>query len=210
MPLLRQPKGSYECGQYCVKMVLAKFNIQLDISTITKYCNARKRGISEPGIAVGLLQAGIHPTLHTFYDGEVFWGKYAQQDPTSISASFRRRAQKVKNSIRRQAYKDLGQLIEKECVVFEIVTSKVLQREIDYGRPWIAGVETNHLYNASGTSQHHFVVINGYDKEKFYINDPARGGYSIDKDRLLAALHQSDGQAICVRGRNGSEFSPST
>lgn len=213
----RQAPKSTLCGPICVKMILDHIGMEEGLDQVCTLCGWEKRGTFETSIVLGLFALGIPSTLLLEPDGEKIWPKYLNKPLSKVVTSLRQRSRKSKAPVEQRGYDELAEGLSHGLIEFGIATRKRIEKELDAGNPWIVSVSAFHMYDKNEEDSYknrgdlqHFVIIQGYDEDNFFINDPAYGEeggiYAVEKDRLLYAMYRSDGGAMCVEVSNVADI----
>jgi len=201
--LIKQPAGSMLCGLACMEM-------------ITKYMKSEcpearqvfEKGALETSIALVYLANGLNSVVFQTPDGEWLPNKYADMKPDEVVRSLRIRKLKLKNNtLMTQVFEEIADALEQDVLRFKIPSRELIEANLRQGNPWIVGVNPHILHSTPEITKDnpgHFVVVSGFDKDSFIVNDPCpkKGGtIKVQKDRLMFAMFDSTGAAVCVSGR---------
>lgn len=191
------------CGPYCVKMVLDYWGIDKSIDEICKLCNYCAQGTLETGLVLGLTKAGVDAKLYMTPDGDAIKAEYKEMDSKRLATTLRRRSGRSRREVSKRGFAELAETVENRQVVFDILSQKTMEYELNLGNPWIVVVKPFSLYGFKDNKKNellHFVVICGYDNDYFYIHDPSENEASrVSRDTLLYSMYSGEGRAICVK-----------
>ena len=202
----KQPSGTSICGPCCVKMVIQYFGVKISLRTVKERCRCTSNGSTESSLALAINKMNLKATLYAIPSGGVFFGKYINFSKTKLIGSLNMRAALTKEKSFALSLREAAYLIEQDSVKFELVGRESIERELNKGNLWIACCQyyiLDNLQDNEGAESTHFVVIQGYDKKHFIINDPLLGIKRVDKDRLLCSIYSItpyEVSAICIEG----------
>lgn len=203
----KQPAETSICGPCCIKMVTQHFGLNLSLKSIKQHCHCTNEGSLETSVVLAISEIGLHPILYALPSGGLLFGKYADLPKEKVISNLKVRAKLVKSRLFAMALREAAELVEQDLIRFQLANRDIIEKELDKGNPWIACC---HYYILSkqkenrGAEMSHFIVIQGYDKNHFIINDPLDGVYKVEKDLMLCAMYSISPyeiSAICVSKR---------
>lgn len=203
----KQPAETSICGPCCIKMVTRYFGLNLSLNSIKQYCRCTNEGSLETSIVLAINKIGLQATLHALPSGGLLFGKYADLPKEKVIGNLKMRAQLVKSRLFAMALREAAELVEQDLIKFQLADRNIIEKELDKGNPWIACCHyyiLGNLKDSNGADTSHFVVIQGYDKKHFIINDPLTGTYKVEKDKMLCAMYSTSPyeiSAICINKR---------
>lgn len=173
VPLIRQAKGSQDCGLACVAMVLGYYGERINIDELKKQLKVYKFGTYAPQLGEFLIKRGYkvaiqtaHPSLFTLRD--------ANLSQPAIRKRFEELKKKAKpnhrNAVRHFCnFMDAGGRIE-----IGIPARTDIQKEVKHKRPLIALLTSGFLWSKDPRFNFHYNVITGTNAERIFVNDPER------------------------------------
>jgi len=200
----RQPYGTSICGPCCVRMCAQYFGKKLSAQDAKQRCHCASSGSTETALALALNRMGLRGILYAIPTGGMFFGKYVGMPTKRVIASLKTRAALTMDRLTTTELREAAWLLEQDAIKFEFPGRECIERELRRGHPWIVSClyyiisEEQERYGAEIT---HFVVIQGYDKKHFIINDPVSGVRKVDKDLMQCAVYSASSfeiSAICV------------
>jgi uncharacterized protein YvpB len=192
IPLIKQKPNSHACGIICSYMVLKYKKYNINLKTISRNIKIRK-GIIGPQLVKGLLKLNINVEL-IVYAPQIFY--------SSSIKDLEKVYRKTKIKHLRSSIKQMLDI--KEAIKIEPINSSLLIRLI---RKKIAPIV---LISSSvfrkrfyGRQQLHYVVVCGYDRSYFFVNDPHPkfgGRLKIKKEDLISSIYfQPFPQVIVIK-----------
>lgn len=200
VPLLRQGKGTNDCGILCAAMILKYYKVHKDVDELNneirkidpKVRLKKSDYTYMPQVALWLKRNGFETEIIT-HNPFLFMNKDKGRGSKTILPRLRvleklwRKQQKAWRYIAARYFIDY--INDGGRFLVEIPTPEVLRSEIRNKRPVSVIMTSNFLYRAAKKPvfNFHSVVVTGIDKKYVYVNDPlhdSRGGrhkYPIDE-----------------------------
>ncbi len=176
IPIYKQSKIN-SCGPTALRMVLAYYGIEKNEMELVKIAKTIKKGTR-------LLDLGIIATKLGF-------------DVNAYSFMLKKSTKKLNNSKRRLIELGANYKFKQPSMedVIEFLKLKI---------PVILSVNSAILFKNNKTEAGHFIVVTGYDDEKFYYNDPWDGKRKvISKKELLFSWYnnviKSSGYLLAIK-----------
>lgn len=207
--MLPQPDDT-SCGPTCLNAIYRYYGLDLPVDElISEIISLDKGGTLGVVLANHALHHGFQVTLFTYnlliFDPTWFQGK------TDIEDKLRQRARFTSSGKQRFAIRQYRQFIRSGGLIrFEDMNRKMLTGYLKKGIPILTGLTSTYLYRDAridpktnknddirGRVEGHFVVLDGYDKEKRLISiadpyqkNPISGttSYRITIDRAINAI----------------------
>ena len=209
IPFVKQLHGN-DCGIACVKMIGKFYGYNFSERKILDVVELHSDGVLAGELANYLLEEGFEVEIHSF-DLNLF-------DPKLQKLSGLKLFKKVKDTVYfgKNVWKSVGL---KAIIKFIEMGGKIKiippkeKTLIDFLKkkmPLIICLKSGILYDKK-TLMGHYLVLNGYNKNSFIVNDPYyKGEYAIKKDKLMFALqaHSIDSTAYLIKAKPKKHFSP--
>jgi ABC-type bacteriocin/lantibiotic exporter with double-glycine peptidase domain len=194
IPLRLQDDDSTDCGPIASLMILHYFGITADATEVLKKVPRAYWGTSSYDNGSLLLDYGLSVEAITAHP-EIFDGDFIKSAPDAKMIRSR-----IETVLEKQDSKDkyailssLLNFIDKNGVLnLAIPSKKHIVTALDSGKPVLAAVNAN-VWGAN-QGGYHFVVIGGYDKNKFLVYNPSRKSHQRsweDAAQVLFGIHAS-------------------
>lgn len=204
----RQPDlGS--CGPTCLQAVYRYYGDSIPLEQVM----GQVRSLEEGGtlavlLACHALERGYGATLHT-YNLRIFDPTWFHLPSAELMDRLRQRIRAREGKKLRLASKAYLRFLELGGEVkMEDLSSKLIRRYLDRGRPILTGLSATYLYQSpresgvqdddiAGDAQGHFVVLSGYDRQSHQVSvaDPLGGTawvhsshYPVSMERLITSI----------------------
>jgi ABC-type bacteriocin/lantibiotic exporter with double-glycine peptidase domain len=190
VPLLKQ-KYKTGCGLAAMSMVYKYFGREVSEEEISKEIGGlTKWGSFMAEHALMARKLGFKVTCHSYNLGYF--------DPSDVRSSRKDLIRKIKASIKKEKmiYKkrmlnSLLKVLESD-IKFEmrIPSLNIIKRFLDQKLPVVITVKSAVFFERKkDLKSGHYIVLTGYDNDKFYCNDPKSGkSKTISADKLIFAL----------------------
>lgn len=207
--ILPQPDDT-TCGPTCLHAIYSYYNYQADlVDIITEVESLAKGGTLGVVLANHALRSGFKVSLFTYnlliFDPTWFNGK------TDINGKLAQRFRHTRSGKQRFAIRQYRQFLELGGkIALQDMNRRMLTSFLNKGIPILSGLSSTYLYRTARTNpqtmqdddirggvEGHFVVLDGYNKEKRlvsiadpYPKNPISGTtkYSITIDRVITAI----------------------
>lgn len=194
VPLIRQAKGSSDCGIACVAMILEYYGIKKSIEEIKK------------DVAIFKNVGTYMPQLGNYFLSQNFDVEIVTINPHLFNVSFKNASQKKLLTHLKKRYEVIHIKEMKKCVEFfikfieaggkltvGIPNTKDIKEEIKNKRPLLVQLTSSVLSTKHISFNSHFNIITGIDAQKIHTNDPAAdstgGRHDYVIDDYLYAIH---------------------
>lgn len=180
MPYIAQKKGSVDCGPACLMMVLEYYGIKKTINELKKELKIHKVGTYATQLGIYLLENGFAVEIVTQNPG-LFTIKDRKRTTKQLLREIKEFSKIPKNRKHKKSLDYYEKFFKKGGMLkVKIPNTEDIKKEISQGRPLIALMTTNFLYDVKKRKfNFHFNVITGIDGKYIYANDPLpdkRGG----------------------------------
>lgn len=192
VPLVRQAKGSGDCGPACVSMVLKYYNVKNNMNDVGKFIRSINKDINSsrypslksgytysPQLGLYFLKKGYEVELVTF-NPWIF--NYSDKQKPNLNKRLEEMYERVKRKkVKEELKVGLRFFIEflnnGGKLAVKVPDKTDIEDELKNGRPIIALATTNFLYKKQKKQifNSHFNVITGLDGKYVYVNDPLAG-----------------------------------
>ncbi len=194
VPLVRQDKGSSDCGVASIAMILEYYGIKKSIDELKKDIPLFKGvGTYTPELGLYLLSQNFEVEIVTM-------------NPHLFNASFKNASKKKTLTHLKKKHEKMKGKEMKKCIEFFIkfieaggkLTVRVpnaedIKEEIRNKRPLVVQLTSDFLSTAYLGFNFHYNVVTGLDKKKVYVNDPlwdtAGGRRAYEINEYLYAIH---------------------
>lgn len=195
VPLIRQAKGSSDCGVACIGMILKYYGIKKSIEEIKK--------------DVEVFEGGTYmPQLGNYFLSQNFEVEIITMNPHLFNASFKKTSQKKMLSYLQNKLEAVQKENQKRCITFFIEflqaggkltiappTTVNIKSEMKHKRPALALLTSAVLSKKAIQFNFHYNVITGIDSKHIIVNDPGAGvlggKHTYPIDDYLYALYAS-------------------
>lgn len=196
VPIIRQDKGSDDCGIACLAMLIRYYGFNKDVKEIKRTIKVYE------GVGTYAPQLGIYLIKNNFKV------EIITMNPFLFVKRMENKSQEFLLKHLEKVYKNAKKIKFKRPVRFfiefiklggkltvRVPTVKDIQEEIENKRPLIALITSNFLRGDKPKFNFHFNVITGIDEKYIYVNDPLwdeRGGkHKYKTNDFIYALYAS-------------------
>jgi hypothetical protein len=179
VPLVKQAKGSKDCGLAGIAMLMQYHGMKTSISEIRKSLKVDKVGTYTPQLGTFLLKNGFNVIIITAHPGLFTRNHYGMSSEDALK-HFVGLRKKFKTP---QSKKVINYFIEflqnGGKIEVAIPTPIMVANEIAERRPIGALITSNYLLGNDPVFNFHFNIITGIDQQNVFVNDPlwdSRGG----------------------------------
>ncbi len=194
VPLIRQEKGSSDCGVACIAMVLKYYGVKKSIEEIKKDIEVFKNvGTYMPQLGSYFLSQNFDVEIVTM-NPHLFNVSFKNADKNKILSHLIKKYEIIKKSEMKRCVEFFIKFIEAGGkLTVHVPNVKDIKEEIKNKRPLLAQLTSSVLSTKYVSFNSHFNVITGIDTEKIHINDPAAdttgGQHAYAIDEYLYAIH---------------------
>ncbi len=175
VPVIRQKRGTNECGLAGVAMILRYYGIKASLNELKREIQVDETGTYAPQLGRYLMHKGLqveivsmHPSLFTLKD--------SQRSSAHLLKRFREIRRRSKSKQNRIV---LGHFIaflkQGGTIKVKIPDEKEVRQEIAQGRPIGALLTSHFLTSTKPGFNFHFNILTGIDATHIYVNDPLPG-----------------------------------
>lgn len=184
VPLVRQPKGSVECGIAALAMLLGYHGIKASRKVLKQEITLGATGIYSPQIGTCLLRKGFDVEIITLNPG-LFTNKDRSKGQNALLAHFQALRAGADTDKKKKALDYfIGFMTEGGKIKAKVPDKKDLLKEIRKKRPVLALLTANFLSGSKPDFDFHYNVITGIGGKYVHANDP-RGDERGGKKRYL-------------------------
>ncbi|MEK6841509.1 MAG: C39 family peptidase [Nanoarchaeota archaeon] len=187
VPLIRQPKGSKDCGIAGLAMIYAYYKKNKTFEDLKKEITIYDIGTYAPQLGSHLIKDGFKVKITTYHPGLVCkaFKEVSQKEIYDELLKLKESYKDEKNKMVIQFFLDFinnGGEIE-----IKIPSKEDLIEELNNKRPIGVLMTTGVLYGNKPLFNFHFVIVTGIEDNKIIVNDPMpdkRGGikeYKLDE-----------------------------
>lgn len=173
VPLVRQKKGSKDCGPACLAMVLKYYGINKTIDEIKRKMKVYKKGTRATQLGTYLLENGFSVELITQNPG-LFTRRDRIKPFSELRKQIREFVKQPKAKKHKKALDYYEEFFEKGGTLkVKIPDAKDIEKEINQKRPLIALMTSNFLLGKEPKFNFHYNVVTGIDGKNISANDPS-------------------------------------
>lgn len=194
IPLHTQADGSEDCGPVSATMILDFFGITSDEEEVIKKVPRSYLGTSSFEVAVVLMSYGLRVRAITA-NPLIFDGDFIRSVPDSgqIHRKVKEAYDKEKNKDKKSTAKSVLRYLDKRGeIIVKIPAASDITGALDEGKLVFASAYARAIGEKEGG--YHFIVIGGYDGDKFLIFNPlpkSRRKSWERIDEVMFAIHAS-------------------
>lgn len=186
MKLIKQ-ETSRSCGVACIRMILDYYGLQVSEQQIFDFFQPNENRFKE----TNLFSLGNFALKQNFdvryigYNPMIFSNLKITDLKTALAGKI-----KINYNAGKWCCEEALKFIEaKGELVKKIPVLRDINLLLDKKIPVIVGVRPVFLRMRGKLSMNHFIIIKGYDGDRYYILDPAHGELKIDSATLLTAIY---------------------
>lgn len=199
VPLFKQPKKSFLCGPYCLKMLYSYYGRTREIKDILSEIKFYRKGTNTSELGISLLKNGFDVTIYCL-NSRNFPNEFKKMNSKEILAELKKIIRPILGiRFRRSMIRFLEEGGEFKS---RITTIEDIKKAIESKSPPILTIERKSLYGDKIGDSGHFVIASGFDNKNIIINDPNHtyGGikpYTYDEIRF--ALYSWRGSVLFAK-----------
>jgi hypothetical protein len=195
VPVIKQAKGSVDCGIAVVHMIAAYYKNKVTFDKIKSEIPLDKTGTYNPQLGSFFLKRGFGVEIVTFNPGLFTNREKGKNSKQLLSHLEKLLKTKKPNQAKKVARYFMKFIKDGGKLVVRIPNEEDIRGEIENKWPLIAVLTTNFFFGTKPRFNFHFNVVTGIDRKFVYANDPLpdrRGGkHKYPISEYLFAIYAS-------------------
>ncbi len=185
VPLIRQKKGSGDCGPACLAMILNYYGVKKSIDDLKKEIKVYKTGTYMPQLGAYLIKNGFRAEMIIQNPG-LFTIRHRNMSQSGLLKHVRHMQRNVRKKEDKIILKHLVEFMESRGkVTVKIPDANDIKEGLRKKSPVLALLTSVFMTQKNPSFNFHFNVITGLDKNRIYRNDPYWDGNGGKKESSL-------------------------